>query len=104
MVLQRRKKKTPTVTHASGQPQAVVSLDPLRCCKDLDEWPQSWIGFPKDLPPGDKLVDCFRPFIHDLIQLQLSRKTVCRHVDNLWVLGGEIIRDLNEIPSPRKVP
>ncbi len=26
-----------------------------------------------------------------------------RHVDNLWILGGEIIRDLNYTPSLRKV-
>lgn len=62
------------------------------------------MGFPKDLPPGEELVDCFRPFIHDLIQLQLSRKTICKHVDNLCVLGGEIIRNLNETPSLRRVP
>jgi hypothetical protein len=32
----------------------------------------------------------------------LSPKTIRRHVDNLWALGGEIIRDLNEDPSLRK--
>jgi hypothetical protein len=26
-----------------------------------------------------------------------------RHVDNLWILGGEMIRDLNYTPSLRKV-
>ncbi len=34
----------------------------------------------------------------------LSPKTIRKHVDNLWILGGEIIRDLNETPSLRKVP
>jgi hypothetical protein len=33
----------------------------------------------------------------------LSGKTIRRHVDNLWLLGGEIIRDLNQTPSLRKV-
>lgn len=60
------------------------------------------MGFPEDIPAGEKIVECFRPFIEHLIQLSLSRKTVCRHVNNLWVLGGEIIRDLNETPSLRK--
>jgi hypothetical protein len=32
-----------------------------------------------------------------------SGKTIRRHVDNLWLLGGEIIRDLNQTPSLRKV-
>jgi len=33
----------------------------------------------------------------------LSRKTICRHVDHLWLLGGEIIRDLNQTPSLTRV-
>jgi hypothetical protein len=32
----------------------------------------------------------------------LSPRTIQRHVDNLWALGGEIIRDLNEDPSLRR--
>jgi hypothetical protein len=35
--------------------------------------------------------------------LTLSPKTIRRHVDNLWLLGGEIIRDLNFDPSLSKV-
>lgn len=31
-------------------------------------------------------------------------QTIQKHVDNLWLLGGEIIRDLNEDPSLRKLP
>jgi len=30
-------------------------------------------------------------------------KRIRRHVDNLWILGGEIIGDLNYTPSLRKV-
>ena len=62
------------------------------------------MGFPKDLPPGEQIVACFRPFLEHLIRLQLSRKTLRKHIDNLWVLGGEIIRDLHETPSLRKRP
>jgi len=62
------------------------------------------MGFEKDLPPGEKLVACFRPFLEHLAASGLSRKTLRKHIDNLWVLGGEIIRDLNEDPSQRKVP
>ncbi len=32
----------------------------------------------------------------------LSPKTIQKHVDNLWALGGELIRDLNENPSLRR--
>ena len=62
------------------------------------------MGWEKDLPPGEKLVACLRPFLEHLVASDLSRKTICKHIDNLWVLGGEIIRDLNEDPSLRKVP
>ena len=32
----------------------------------------------------------------------LSPKTIRKHIDNLWALGGEIIRGLNENPSLRR--
>jgi len=79
-------------------------LDVSSYCCDLADWPRSWMGFEKDLPPGEKLVACFRPFMEHLVASDLSRKTIRKHIDNLWVLGGEIIRDLNEDPSLRKVP
>jgi len=60
------------------------------------------MGWEKDLPPGEKLVACFRPFLEDLVASDLSPKTIQKHVDNLWALGGEIIRDLNENPSLRR--
>ena len=62
----------------------------------------SWMGSEKDVPPGEELVRCFRPFLEDLLASVLSPKTIQRHVDNLWALGGEIIRDLNENPSLRR--
>jgi hypothetical protein len=46
---------------------------------------------------------CFRPFIEHLAVSSLSPKTIRRHVDNLWLLGGEIIRDLNFDPSLRRL-
>ena len=60
------------------------------------------MGFPKDILAGDKIVACFRPFLEHLLALRLSRRTVRKHIDNLWVLGGELIRELNETPSLRK--
>ena len=71
-------------------------------CRDLENWPRSWMGWEKDLPPGEQLVACFRPFLEDLVASDLSPKTIQKHVDNLWALGGEIIRDLNETPSLRR--
>ena len=60
------------------------------------------MGMEKDLPPGEKLVACFRPFLEELVASDLSPKTIQKHVDNLWALGGEIIRGLHEDPSLRR--
>src|SRR5438874_201711 len=68
----------------------------------LDNWPRSWMGWEKDLSAGERLVACFRPFLKQLVHSDLSPKTIQKHVDNLWALGGEIIRDLNQDPSLRK--
>ena len=71
-------------------------------CRDLDRWARSWMGLEKDLPPGEALAACFRPFIEHLASSGLAPSTIRRHVGNLWLLGGEIIRDLNYNPSLRK--
>ena len=94
------KAKTSRVNRAAT---AAPSSDASAYCRDLDNWPRSWMGLEKDLPPGEELVACFRPFIEHLASSSLSPKTIRRHVDNLWMLGGEIIRDLNYDPSLRKV-
>ncbi|MFA5354611.1 MAG: hypothetical protein WC291_10310 [Thermodesulfovibrionales bacterium] len=64
-------------------------------CRDFPEWPESWMGFDKDVPYGKGINDIFRPFIESLIAKGLTRKTIKRHCDNLWLLGGEIIREVN---------
>ena len=62
------------------------------------------MGLEKDLPPGEQLVGVFRPFLEHLAASDLSPKTIQKHVDNLWALGGEFIRDLHNDPSLRKKP
>jgi len=94
------KAKTSKVNRAAT---SAWSSDASAYGRDLDTWPRSWMGLEKDLPPGEQLVACFRPFIEHLASSSLSPKTIRRHVDNLWLLGGEIIRDLNYDPSQRKV-
>ena len=104
MAVHPRKTKPGTVPQPALRSQAAVALDRLPFGKDIDGWPRQWMGFAKDVPPGEHLVQCFRPFLHHLIERQLSKTTMRKHVNNLWVLGGEIIRKLNDTPSLRKVP
>jgi hypothetical protein len=94
------KTKTSRVDRAT-KPVAVSDVSAY--CRDLDRWPRSWMGLEKDLPPGEQLLACFRPFLEHLASSALSAKTIRRHVDNLWLLGGEIIRDLHYDPSLRKM-
>jgi hypothetical protein len=94
------KAKTDKVNRATT---SAPSCDASAYCGDLDNWPRSWMGLEKDLPPGEELVACLRPFIEHLAASSLSPKTIRRHVDHLWMLGGEIIRDLNYDPSLRKM-
>ena len=61
------------------------------------------MGEEKDLPVGRRLVEFFTPFLLHLAKSGLSKRTIQNHVDNMWVLGGEIIRDVNYDPSLRKV-
>src|SRR5713101_1693038 len=79
------KAKTSRVNRAAS---SAPSSDASAYCRDLDNWPRSWMGLEKDLPPGEELVACLRPFIEHLASSSLSPKTIRRHVDNLWLLGG----------------
>ncbi len=73
-------------------------------CPDLATWAASWCGEERDVIPGEQIVAVFTPFLLDLLAQGLSRKTRNLHRDNLWLLGGEIIRDINETPKLRKRP
>ena len=59
-------------------------------------------GRGKDLPAGGQLVAYFLPFLVHLAESGLSKKTIQNHVDNMCLLGGEIIRDVNQEPRLRK--
>lgn len=68
----------------------------------MDAWPQSWAGTADDVPFGEGLVIEMKPFIIQLHTLGLTPKTIRRHLDNLWVIGGEIIREINYYPEQSK--
>jgi hypothetical protein len=63
--------------------------------RQSDEWPEAWMGVDEDLPYGQQLVEAMKPFIESLIDSNLSTRVMKKHMDNLWLLGGEIIRDVS---------
>ena len=73
-------------------------------CPDLADWPGSWCIEPRDVAPGQSLIECFKPFLLHLLRLGLSKKTLHKHRDNLWRLGGEIIGQMANSPKLRKRP
>jgi hypothetical protein len=83
---------------------AVAGPDIERYCRGLNDWPRSWMGLEEDLPPGERLVACFRPFLEHLAASEKSRRAIQEHVDNMWALGGEFISELNYYPALRKKP
>ena len=76
------------------------SLDSL--FQRMDEWPASWAGFPEDVPVGHRLVAILRPFLARLHAQGLGAKTLRAHLNNLWVIGGEVIRKVTNDPARRR--
>ena len=84
---------------------AIISeADLAAFCPDLSTWADSWCCEDRDIIPGGQLVTLFKPFLIHLLGEGLTRPTRNRHRDNLWLLGGEIIRDIIETPKLRKRP
>ena len=68
-------------------------------CPDLDNWPHTWRYQQCDIALGEGLLVCFRAFLLHLLDQDLATKTLRRHRDHLWMLGGEIIRRSQEEPT-----
>src|SRR6202161_2600454 len=92
--------RTTKIDRPAAAPTALLE----HYCRDLNGWPRSWMGLEEDLPPGEQLLTVFRPFLEHLAASHLSPKTIQKHVDNMWALGGEFIRDLHSDSSLRKKP
>ncbi len=82
--------------------RAVGQPDPTALTACMKEWPASWAGVEEDEAPGRRMVAEFRPFIEHLVDKGLTARTIRRHVDYLWAIGGEIVRQFNDEPSLRR--
>ena len=86
------------MANSRGNIGAVFILTPhdvqrlRRACPDLDDWPRSWHVEPADIAIGQQIVAVLTPFLLHLLDQGLAKTTVRRHRDNLWSLGGELIR------------
>ena len=81
---------------------AVYTL--LQYCPDIDDWPKRWSYEERDIAPGRRIVEFFKPFLQHLLTKKLAASTLRRHRDHLWMLGGEVIRRRQEDPPLRNLP
>jgi site-specific recombinase XerD len=70
--------------------------------EDIANWPNTWAGISEDIEFGNKIIQIFKPFIKYLKEKQLSRKTINLYIDDLWILGGFIIKQLHSEEKYRK--
>jgi hypothetical protein len=63
--------------------------------ESMSDWPESWAIDEGDNQKGAEIVAALKGFAESLVELGLAPTTIRRHVNNLWLLGGEIIRELN---------
>ena len=69
---------------------------------DIDNWPSTWKIIPEDIKYGKSLINIFKLYIKDIRERNLSIKTINDHIDNLWLLGGFAIKQININPDLRK--
>ena len=58
----------------------------------LKPWPRAWMGDGPDRVFGEKLIAELKPFVESLVERGYAKKTMDRHLNNLFLMGGEIIR------------
>lgn len=63
--------------------------------ESMSDWPESWAIDEGDNQKGAEIVAALKGFAESLVELGLAPTTIRRHVNNLWLLGGEIICELN---------
>jgi hypothetical protein len=75
-----------------------------QCCPHLSNWPEIWHFDDPDIPPGERIVQYVKPFLLDLPGQKLATKARHKHRDNIWLPGGEVIRERYEDERLLKLP
>ena len=95
------------MSHKDDRQQIVppdTAAELARFCPDQSTWPQRWCGDDADIPPGERIVEFLTPFLLHLLDQKLATKTLRNHRDNIWLLGGEAIRERYEDDRLMKLP
>lgn len=72
--------------------------------KDIDHWAEAWEISRADIRTGKALTEEFKKFLIALIEKGRAKKTIKNHAIYLWILGGELIRIINQDEIERRLP
>jgi len=72
-------------------------------CKNIKNWSVSWKISTEDLAIGEEITEQFKQFLINHIEKGRAKRTIRRYADYLWVLGGELIRRINEDDTERSL-
>lgn len=72
-------------------------------CKKIKDWPAGWEISEEDIIVGQAITEEFKLFLIDRLGKGRAKKTIKNYAIFLWVLGGELIRSINEDESERKL-
>jgi hypothetical protein len=75
----------------------------LQYCKNINDWPGSWEIDEIDIKIGQAIVEQFKPFLISKIKKGRAKKTIRTNAGYLWALGGELISQLNEDETERRL-
>jgi len=68
------------------------------------DWPTSWQCKESDNSTGVGLLNVLTPFLQHLVDSGQAPTTLRRHFGNIWLLGSEIIRQMDYDSSLRFFP
>ena len=92
-----------SMTSQKKQPSPQLESLLLAYCKNIDTWADSWEIGEKDQKTGEAIVEEFKLFLINRIEKGRAKKTIKNCANYLWVLGGELIRRVNDDESERRL-
>jgi hypothetical protein len=70
----------------------------------MSQWPTTWRIDQPDLAYGQRLLEELTPFVTRLISVEkLSASSIRRHLESLFLLGGELISRINIFEEDRRL-
>ena len=71
--------------------------------QELKKWPDAWKFTKADVAMGKEIVQAIEPFVLAAVNEGASGTTINRHLNNLFLMGGEIIRAAQTDDELRKL-